>query len=166
LSPFPAAEIWKAHTEPKCKFFAWLILHNKAPTANNLAKKNWPCNPICPLCFCQAKTTKHLLLKCNYIEALWDVICQKYELPPYPAMAMQGGPECWMEFLWRSAPVRTRRNKLGILFIFWWHVWKEINGRVFNNSELSVQQRASLIHQQMTLFNLAFDCHVLQNQDS
>jgi hypothetical protein len=35
---YPASEVWKANVEPKCNFFAWLILHNKAPTADNLAK--------------------------------------------------------------------------------------------------------------------------------
>jgi hypothetical protein len=36
---------------------------------------------------------------------------------------------------------------------------------VFDNSELSFQQRASLIHQQMTLFSSAFGHPALQNQD-
>jgi hypothetical protein len=97
------------HIEPKCKFFAWLI--NKASTADNLAKKNWPCNPICHLCFCQPETTKHLFSECNYTEALWDAICQRYGLPTYPVMVMQGGPECWMDYLLRSVPLRDRMNK-------------------------------------------------------
>jgi hypothetical protein len=61
MSYFPASKIWKATTEPKCKFFAWLIIHNKAPTADNLAKKNWGHNPTCPLCYCLPKTAEHLL---------------------------------------------------------------------------------------------------------
>jgi len=31
--------IWKAKAEPKCKFFAWILLHRKILTANNLEKK-------------------------------------------------------------------------------------------------------------------------------
>jgi hypothetical protein len=37
---FLATSIWKASAEPKCKFFGWLLMHNKAPTVDNLAKKN------------------------------------------------------------------------------------------------------------------------------
>jgi hypothetical protein len=65
-------------------------------------------------------------------------------------MAMQRGPECWMEYLLRSVPVRTQRNKLGILFVFDMSGKKET--AVFDNSELSFQ-RASFIHQPMTLFS-------------
>lgn len=37
---FRASAIWQAHTEPKCRFFAWLALLGKASTADNLLKKN------------------------------------------------------------------------------------------------------------------------------
>jgi hypothetical protein len=37
---FRASTIWKAFTEPMCCFFAWLALQGKAPTADNLMKKN------------------------------------------------------------------------------------------------------------------------------
>jgi hypothetical protein len=36
---FPTADVWKASTEPKCKLFVWLVLHNKILTADNMAKK-------------------------------------------------------------------------------------------------------------------------------
>ncbi|GJM88808.1 hypothetical protein PR202_ga05374 [Eleusine coracana subsp. coracana] len=58
---FPAKALWGAKTEPKCRFFTWLALHNRALTADNLAKKNWPCEPTCPLCYCIPETTQHLL---------------------------------------------------------------------------------------------------------
>jgi hypothetical protein len=56
FSYFPAAQIWKAKVEPKCSFFAWLVLHNRALTADNMMKKNRHCNPLCPLCYCQQET--------------------------------------------------------------------------------------------------------------
>jgi hypothetical protein len=31
---FPAVDVWKAYTEPKCRFFAWSVLHNRALTAD------------------------------------------------------------------------------------------------------------------------------------
>jgi hypothetical protein len=52
---FRASSIWHAHAEPKCRFFAWLALLGKAPTADNLLKKNWSCDPLCALCFCEAE---------------------------------------------------------------------------------------------------------------
>jgi hypothetical protein len=35
---FKAATIWKAKSEAKCCFFAWLAAWKKAPTADNLLK--------------------------------------------------------------------------------------------------------------------------------
>jgi hypothetical protein len=32
--------IWKAKAAPKCRFFAWTLLHKKILTANNLMKRN------------------------------------------------------------------------------------------------------------------------------
>jgi hypothetical protein len=39
--------IWKANAEPKCRFFAWTLMHKKILMANNLTKRHWPCDPIC-----------------------------------------------------------------------------------------------------------------------
>jgi hypothetical protein len=42
MTRFLALEIWRAKAEPKCKFLAWLIMHDRARTVDNLARKNWP----------------------------------------------------------------------------------------------------------------------------
>jgi hypothetical protein len=60
----------KAKTEPKCKFFSWLVMHDRELTIDNMTKKNWPCDPFCPLCLCIPETTPHLLTECNYSEAV------------------------------------------------------------------------------------------------
>jgi hypothetical protein len=58
---FRASSIWRAHTEPKCRFLAWLALLGKIPTTDNLIKKNWPCSPTCAMCYCEAETSDHIL---------------------------------------------------------------------------------------------------------
>jgi hypothetical protein len=49
MSRFPTPMIWKATAEPRSKFFAWLVLHNKVLTTDNMSKRNWSCDPICSL---------------------------------------------------------------------------------------------------------------------
>lgn len=56
-----ASMIWQVKTEPR-----------KALTADNLMKKNWPCNPDCALCYCILDTNKHILTECNFTKAVWD----------------------------------------------------------------------------------------------
>jgi hypothetical protein len=76
-TPFPAKDIWKAFAEPKCVFFAWLVLHNKAHTVDNLLKKNQQGATECSLCLSQQETTTHLLTHCIFFFENPIVIFQK-----------------------------------------------------------------------------------------
>jgi hypothetical protein len=58
--------IWKAKVEPKCRFFAWTLLHKRILTADNLQKRGWPCNPICCLCNSAPETILHLCKDCPF----------------------------------------------------------------------------------------------------
>jgi hypothetical protein len=48
--PFRTTKVWKAHVEPKYHFYAWLLLHGNILTAENLAIRRWPHDPIYKLC--------------------------------------------------------------------------------------------------------------------
>jgi hypothetical protein len=70
---FRASTIGYTRTEPECHFFTWLAMQGKTPTTtDNLMRKYWSCDPICPLCFSKPETNDHLLTECNYIEPIWD----------------------------------------------------------------------------------------------
>jgi hypothetical protein len=62
--------ICQAMSEPKCKFFAWLVMHGRILTGNNLLKRNWSCNYKCSLCLHLHETTEHLLTQCNYTKVV------------------------------------------------------------------------------------------------
>jgi hypothetical protein len=47
FSRFTTAKIRKAYAEPKCTMFYWLVLHGKILTADRLAIRGWPHDPIC-----------------------------------------------------------------------------------------------------------------------
>ena len=49
--------IWKADSEGKHKFFAWLLVQSKILTTDKLMSKHWPCNPVCSLCNNDQETT-------------------------------------------------------------------------------------------------------------
>jgi hypothetical protein len=87
---FPTTQVWQARTQPKCKFFAWLVLHNRALTADNMQRKNWHCNPTCQLCFCQPETSSHLLADSNFTEAFWNNIAPLYNIPSYASISSAG----------------------------------------------------------------------------
>jgi hypothetical protein len=117
---FPASNVWKAYTEPKIKFFAWLALHNKALTTHNMAKKSWPYNPLCSLCYCEPESVHHLLAGFNYIEALWNATAAHFNLPNYDSLGPNQSLLQWVTIINRAGSRKDRQIKLGILFSFWW----------------------------------------------
>ena len=58
--------IWKAKAESKCKIFAWILLHRKILTADNLERRGWPHDPLCKLCNSAPETSPHLCKDCPY----------------------------------------------------------------------------------------------------
>jgi hypothetical protein len=65
-------------------------------TAENMIKRNWPCDYYCSLCLCIHETTNHLLTRCNYTEAVWNEIAPRFQLPSYAFMPPAGGPVQWI----------------------------------------------------------------------
>jgi hypothetical protein len=80
ISPFLAKQIWQAKSEAKCKFFAWLLMHNRVLTADNMSKRNWTCDPFCSFCLCNLETLKHLFSQCNYTEAVSNLTAPRFGL--------------------------------------------------------------------------------------
>jgi hypothetical protein len=83
---FPAPDIWQTNSEHKSKIFAWLVMHNRVLTTDNMTRKSWPCNPICSFCECCQETTHHILAECNFTEAVWNIIANFYNLPDFVSM--------------------------------------------------------------------------------
>jgi hypothetical protein len=155
MTSFPAAKVWKALVQPKCKFLAWLVLHDRALTTYNMAKKSWTCDPICQLCFSQPENSAHLFTQCNYAKALWNSITASFELPPYSTISPCGVPMEWVIWIAKKGNNSSTRTKLGALFSFWWHMCKECNRRIFDAKECSVPQLASLLKEERSLLGLA-----------
>jgi hypothetical protein len=96
---FLATDIWQAMSEPKCKFFIWLTMHDRILTASNMEKRNWLCNHYCALCLCIHKTTCHLLTHCNFTEATWNLVAGNFHLPDY-------GPRLAQLLILSDSPVK------------------------------------------------------------
>jgi hypothetical protein len=155
MAYFPTLDMWKGRAEPKYNFFAWLALHNKTPAADNMEKKNWPCNLTCPLCYCQPETADHLLTECNCTEALWHIIANRFDLPTYNMLMSKGRLLEWVSHFTSGGTRQTKRKKMCVLFIFWWHIWKERNSRIFENQELFIPQLAAVLQEEIELFSRA-----------
>lgn len=166
MTTFPAAKVWKAATEPKCRFFAWLVLHNRVLTADNMAKRNWPCNTTCSLCQSQQETTAHITTECDFTKETWTKIAAGCNMPGYSEMAVSKNPADWVRIAISVGNKKEKKRRLGILFSFWWHIWKERNRRIFNNDQQPCGRIVEIIQEELAMLYLALDFNCSPDENS
>jgi hypothetical protein len=98
--------IWKAKTEPKCRIFAWILLHRKILTANNLEKQGWPNDPICKLCDKEPETPTHLCKDCDFTNAVWNILVCWFQLHYLPPLGTTTSIHSW----WKKVDSSSIRN--------------------------------------------------------
>jgi hypothetical protein len=87
-------------------------------TAENLIKKNWPCDYLCSLCLCLHETTEHFLSQCNYSEVVWNHLTLWFGLQGYSQMIAEGGPTEWYMMQMKTKPEKERQKRVRIVFTF------------------------------------------------
>jgi len=123
--------IWKAEAEGKHKFFAWLLVQCKLLTADKLMARQWPCNPMCSLCYQEQETAGHLILHCSFAKLVWQKMgtwTQQLVRAPDDSLEIID----WWEKELAYLPAKKRRLKAALLMYCAWNIWKERNRRVFD----------------------------------
>jgi hypothetical protein len=136
--------IWKAQAEPKCRIFAWILLQHKILTADNLAKRRWPHDPMCQLCNAAPETPAHLCLHCPFTQNVWMLLIShigRSDLQLSSSHAIRS----WWRRMRRSFDKKQKAKFDGLLLYFWWNIWKERNRRIFQRTSLGVDAVALLI---------------------
>jgi hypothetical protein len=72
--------VWTTWAPPKCRFFLWLVLHNKCWTADRLAKRGLPHPISCPLCDQEGESIHHLLVSCVLVRQFLYLLLQRVGL--------------------------------------------------------------------------------------
>jgi hypothetical protein len=78
--------MWKTWAPSKCKFFIWLVAHNRCWTTDRLAKRGLNHPNRCPFCDQEAETIS-LLASCVFALLFWYKLLRKYgihSLAPQP----------------------------------------------------------------------------------
>jgi hypothetical protein len=125
--------IWRSDAPPKCKLYAWLAVQGKCMTADVLAKKGCPHDPLCCLCRAEPETALHLLATCPFSLQVWDLILDKAELPLTLAPGQATSLADWI--CSSKSKVETGKRKMwtSVIPLVWWCLWKERNGRIFRH---------------------------------
>ena len=122
---------------------AWRIFHKRMPTKMNLDKRGIPLISLdCPLCNLYNEDETHLFRDCEVAKRTLKEICRWWGIP---TSFCQEQP---LLFGWGEA-LNLKYGKLkafmGILFTFFWIIWKSRNGKVF--SPLSQEKEALIFSQ-------------------
>ena len=132
-SQFQGSTIWKAGAEGKHKFFAWLLVQSKLLTADNLSKRQWPCDPMCSLCSQEQETADHLILHCCFAKEVWHLMARwTQNLVKIPDMG--SSVATWWQQELTGLPKKLRRTKAALLMYTAWNLWKERNQRIFEHN--------------------------------
>jgi hypothetical protein len=133
FSSFATTKVWKADVEPKCTIFSWLVLHGRILTADRLADRGWPHDPICQLCLCAPESACHLCKDCPFTVQVWSLV-HAWSLDPCPlALTLGLHPTLneWWEAMIVGTDKKTKRARSSRLQYVLWNVWKERNRTFF-----------------------------------
>ena len=128
------ADIWQFKATPKCKLHAWIILRNRALTADYLAKRGWPHDARCKLCNSDPETVVHLFAACSYCQAVWNQVISRSAIPVTISPPVQDAnlQDWWLSTL-QTLPLQIKLRWQSLALVTWWYIWKERNNRIFNN---------------------------------
>ncbi|KAM0915236.1 hypothetical protein ACQ4PT_010999 [Festuca glaucescens] len=140
LSPAPEM-IWSPWAPAKCKFFLWLLLHNRLWCADRLQRRRLPNAYFCPLCLRSLETSQHLFFECPFTKRIWAAVatwthCSSLAPPCWEAATTP--QDIWQLLMQRSAA--AHKEGLSSLFtLVCWNVWRERNARIFRQKSATFQ---------------------------
>jgi len=151
----PAERIWKSHAPPKCRFFMWLVAHNRCWTADRLARRGLPHPTSCLLCDQEEENIQHLLVGCVFSRQFWFSLFQRFGLT---ALAPQPQDICfddWWEKVEASVAGDLRQGLNSLVILGAWSIWRYRNNCVFNGASPSVAAAIALAFEEAHLWSLA-----------
>jgi hypothetical protein len=150
-----AKPIWKSKAPMKCKFFMWLVVHRRCLTADNLQKRGWPHNATCPLCSVADETCTHLFVHCRFSHQVWRKVRDWAKVDfPIPNSNFSSTEEWWLRAR-KKAPKDLRRDFDTVAILVHWSLWKERNGRIFQQVLSTTSRVFELITEEIRAWRAA-----------
>jgi hypothetical protein len=156
-TPFgPWERIWKTWAPPKCRFFMWLVAHNRCWTADRLARRGLPHPEYCPLCDQEEETIDHLLVNCVFAREFWFILFRQVGLQNLSPQPTELSFHAWWENASSSTDDGLMRQGVNSLIILGaWIIWNHRNGCVFDGAAPNLAAALILAGEERRLWSMA-----------
>lgn len=125
-------KVWNLKVPPKVKHFWWRACKNAVATKENLYRRKWSRDPICPLCNKDVETIQHLLFRCPKIGSVWE-LCNLTEVYMRDTNSL---------LRWTNEVVGDTEKTAGLthflsrVAMLGWSIWKARNEKIFQGTPI------------------------------
>jgi hypothetical protein len=105
----PWRRIWKSWAPGKCKFFLWLVAHDRCWTTNRLARRNLPHPDLCPLRDQEEEIINHLLFSWVFAREFWFILVLWVSLGAFAPQVSEITFQEWWHQVLSSVSTPNRR---------------------------------------------------------
>jgi len=151
----PYERIWKSWAPPKCRFFMWLVAHNRCWTADRLARRGLQHPDKCLLCDQEDENIQHLLIGCVVARQFWYSLLHSVGLSQLSPVVNDSPFDAWWERVAAAVTGDVQRGLNSLIILGAWCIWKHRNNCVFNGASPSVASMLSMARDEAHLWTLA-----------
>jgi len=145
----------KARAPNKCKFFMWLVLHDRCWTAARRKRHGLQEDDTCILCAQEVESISHLLVRCVFAREVWHRVLSRlgwHTLDP-----LNG---CYdLASWWSSSRKKLQKDDRkcfdSLVLLTSWTIWLERNRRTFDHQSRSVFEVTSGLEDEAVTWGLA-----------
>ena len=128
----------KTRAPAKCKFFIWLVLHDRCWTAARRKRHGLQDDDSCVLCAQSSETIDHLLITCPFSREIWFKVLHKVGWDFAVPNVQTEKFTTWWTDIRKQIPRSNRRGFDSLVVLICWQIWKERNNRTFDRSTSTI----------------------------
>ncbi|KAM7482590.1 hypothetical protein LguiB_007173 [Lonicera macranthoides] len=129
LSPLLWKVPWNTEAPPKLKKKWWRVCSNAIASKENLWRRKYSDNPICPRCSQEVEAIEHIIFRCCFAIEIWH----QFEVFNREGCGSVVSTAVWFnDMILSSINSVEARRKLSLVMIIGWFIWKARNAYVFD----------------------------------
>nr|ACF87181.1 unknown [Zea mays] len=150
----PAERVWKSWAPRKCKFFIWVVEHDRCWTADRLAKRGLDHPERYLLCDQAVESINRLLVGCVFAKQFW---LELVKIGCWQGLCPQQDDHSF-ETWWMGSSSRVietaRKDFNSFVILGAWIIWKHRNRCVFHGCSLSLVVALRAAREEAVLWSL------------